>query len=255
MPQISPSQLRAARALLNWSRPDLSRLSGISEPTLHRFENGLNEPEIRTANKLFEVFDKHGVEFSDHQGVRFKANEIEIYDGVDRFNDFYNFLYEHLDQFGGDVCVSVYDETVLWSYDDILYGRIQMDPFRHMKRMKKLYDQKKLSSFRILTTISYFKSFGYAVRRWLPNQSPSPTGFYAFGNCLALMSFVDINSPHIVVIHSGPLAEGYRQSFDFAWQLGRKPPPASEIAKLLLKARTPIPPWEKAAAPHKGGKG
>jgi transcriptional regulator with XRE-family HTH domain len=245
MTRISPSQLRAARALLNWSRPDLSKLSGISEPTLHRFENGLNEPEVRTANKLLGVFDRHGVEFSEHQGVRFKPNSIEVYEGIDRFNDFYNFLYEHLDQFGGDVCVSVYDETALWHYDKILYERIQLDPYRHMKRMKKLYDQKKLRSFRILTTVSYFKSFGYAVRRWLPNQPESPTGFYAFGDCLALMSFVDINSPHIVVIRSGPLAEGYRQGFDVAWRLGQKPPPADKIAKLLLNAKTPSPPWEK----------
>jgi transcriptional regulator with XRE-family HTH domain len=245
MLQISPSQLRAARALLNWSRAELSKYSGISEPTIHRFENGMNEPETRTANKLLEVFDMHGVEFSDHQGVRFKPSNIDIYEGVDLFNDFYEFLYEHLRQFGGDVCVSFYDETMLWHYDEILYERVPLDPYRHMKRMKKLYDQKKLLSFRILTTISYFKLFGYAVRRWLPDQPAAPTGFYAFGDCLALMSFVDINSPHIVVIRSAPLAEGYRQGFNVAWQLGQKPPPADEIAKLLLKARTPHPPWEK----------
>jgi transcriptional regulator with XRE-family HTH domain len=226
MPRISPSQLRAARALLNWSRADLSKLSGVSEPTLHRFENGANEPETRTANKLFEVFDKHGVEFSDHQGVRFKPNNIDVYDGKERFNEFYDFLFEHLNQFGGDVCVSVYNET--------LFQYFRPDPEIHRRRMKKLFDQGKIT-FRILTTLSTFNSSGYAAYRWLPKQPASPVGFYAFGDCLALVSFADTNAPHIVVIRSAPLAEGYRQSFDIGWKLGQKPPPASEIAKMLAK--------------------
>ncbi|MFA4994944.1 MAG: helix-turn-helix transcriptional regulator [Bdellovibrionales bacterium] len=234
MPKISPSQLRAARALLNWSRAELSKASGISEPTLHRFENGMNEPETRTANKLLEVFNAHGVEFSDHQGVCFKPNDIDVFDGVERFSDFYDFLYEHLNQFGGNVCVSIYDETILYQY------RSGKDPYLHMKRMKRLFDQKKLLSFRILTTISHFATYGYAEFRWLPKQPASPTAFYAFGDCLALMSFVDEKSPHIVVIRSSSLAEGYRQGFNVAWQLGQKPPSAAEIAKMCRRS-VPLP--------------
>ncbi len=216
MNKIAPSQLRAARALLNWSRADLSKLSGISEPTIHRFENGANVPEARTAKKMFEVFDSHGVEFCDHQGVRFKPSNIDIYDGRERFDDFYDFLYEHLKEYGGDVCLSIYEDAIL--------PRLRKDPEVHRKRMKKLHDQKKIT-FRILTTLSDFGSkFEYAEYRWLPDQPASPTGFYAFGNCLALMSFVDRNSPHIVVVRSAPLAEGYRQSFNFAWPFGKKPP-------------------------------
>jgi transcriptional regulator with XRE-family HTH domain len=226
MPKISPSQLRAARGLLNWSRKDLAKFSGISEPTLHRYENGEHGPIAHTVNKLFAVFDKHGVEFSDHQGVRFKPSNITVYDGKERFNDFYDFLYEQLSQSGGDVCVSTYDETP--------FMRLRKDPYLHTKRMKKLFDQKKIT-FRILATKSEFLSHGYAEFRWLPKQPASPTAFYAFGDCLALMSFVDQNSPHVVVIRSGPLAEGYRQNFNVAWQLGQKPPPASVIAKMLQR--------------------
>jgi transcriptional regulator with XRE-family HTH domain len=224
MPKISPSQIRAARALLNWSRADLAKLSGVSEPTIHRFENGVNEPETRTANKILEAFDKHGVEFSYHQGVRFKPNNIDVYDGIERFNDFYNFFYEHLDQFGGDVCLSIYNEPPLQKF--------RKDPNIHRRRMKKLHNQKKLRSFRILATISHFNPCGYAAYRWLPKQPPTQTAFYAFGDCLALMSFVNEKSPYIIVIRSGPLAEGYRQNFNIAWQLGEPPPPANAIAKM-----------------------
>jgi len=230
MPKISSSQLRAARALLNWSRPQLSKQSGISEPTLHRFENGMNEPEIRTINKLINVFEKNNVEFCENQGVRFKSSSIDIYDGKERFDDFYEYLYEQLSQFGGDVCVSVYNET--------LFASNRKDPIIHLRRMKRLFEQKKIT-FRILTTISNFEANGYAVFRWLPKRTPSPVGFYAFGDSLALISFVDRDSPYVVVIRSASLAEGYRQEFNIGWSLGQKPPSPSEIAKILSGRHSP----------------
>ncbi|MDD3028693.1 MAG: helix-turn-helix transcriptional regulator [Alphaproteobacteria bacterium] len=227
MHRISPSQLRAARGLLNWSRADLSKYSGISAPTIARFESGINEPETKTTRALWDIFDKHRVIFSEHQGVRFKSDEVDVYDGIERFNDFYDFLYDHLNTFGGNVCVYTYNES--------LFPRFRKDPSLHMRRMKALYAQKKIT-FRILTTISDFKSRGYGEFRWLPNQPPTPTGFYAFGNCLALISFADMTAPHIVVIQSAPLAEGYRQGFNIAWRLGREPPPADVIHKLKEQA-------------------
>jgi len=228
MAQITPSQLRAARALLNWRRVDLAKFSGISAPTIHRFENGENKPEERTTNKLIEVFYKHGVEFSENQGVRFRPNNVDVYDGVERFGEFYDFLYEQLCQFGGDVCVSIQNETLLYHYPE-------KDPDSHMKRMKRLYDQRKLLSFRIITTISEFNTYGYATFRWLPNKPPSPTCFYAFGDCLAVISLIDISNPHIVVIRSGPLADSYRYDFNVTWKLAQKPPSAAIIAKMLSK--------------------
>jgi transcriptional regulator with XRE-family HTH domain len=216
MSLISPSQLRAARGLLNCSQTDLAKLSGISKPTLHRFENGLKQPVAGTMNKLLKVFDRFGIEFLEYQGVRYRPRNIFEFDGVERFNEFYDFLYDHLKKFGGDVCVSVYDETLL--------ERLRKDKDLHKRRMKKLKDMGKLKSFRIFTAISEFDTTdGYSEFRCLPLDPVIPTGFYAFGDCLALMSFVDRETPHIVVMHTAALAEGYKQGFNMAWELGPKP--------------------------------
>jgi len=204
----------------------LAQFSGVSEPTLLRFENGLNAPESRTENKLFAAFDRYGIEFTENQGVRFKPSNVDVYNGRERFDDFYDFLYRHLSQVGGDVCVRVYNERLFY----VIKSKKEPDP--HMVRMKKLFDQGKIT-FRILTTVSDFQSYGYAVFRWLPNQPPSPTAFYAFGDCLALFSFVDANAPQVIVIHSALLAEGYRQEFNMAWRMGKAPPTPSTIDKLI----------------------
>lgn len=210
---LSSSQLRAARGLLNWSRADLAKRSGVSEPTIHRFENGATEPEARTVAKLRGVFEKYGVEFTDNHGVRFKPKNIEEFDGAGRVDAFYNLMYEELLRCGGDVCVYVYNELVL--------RKLRKDPELHRKRMKELHDRGLITA-RVLATKTDYKTFGYLQFKHPVEQSQTPTGYYVFGDCVALVSFVNEASPYVVTIRSAPLAEGYRQTFNIAWKNAKR---------------------------------
>jgi len=60
---MTPTQLRAARALLNWSRKDLRQVSGISAETIQNIENGKCNPMPATLDKLMRSFADHGVKF------------------------------------------------------------------------------------------------------------------------------------------------------------------------------------------------
>jgi hypothetical protein len=126
----------------------------------------------------------------------------------------YDYLYEHLRTQGGEVCLSVTDEILMASY--------RKDPELHRRRMKELCGAGKVS-FRILAKKSNFRS-AYAQYRWQPDQSPQPTAFYAFGDCVALISFVANPAPHVIVIKSAPLAASYRYSFNIAWEQAEEPP-------------------------------
>lgn len=44
MPSITPAQMRAARALLDWSMMDLAAAAGVSVSTVKRFEGGSEQP-------------------------------------------------------------------------------------------------------------------------------------------------------------------------------------------------------------------
>ncbi|MDD3181285.1 MAG: helix-turn-helix domain-containing protein [Alphaproteobacteria bacterium] len=221
MTQISPSQLRAARALLNWSRADLSKRTGVSEQTIHRFENGTHKPETQTTHRLLTALEAAGIDFTDHDGVRFKPDDIMVFDGAERVDAFYDYNYEELLRCGGDVCANIYDETVL--------RKLRKNPDMHRKRMKELFDRG-LITVRVLTTKCDFNTYGYIQFRCPLLQPDSSIGFYVFGDSLALVSYVDEASPHIVVIRSAPMAEGYRKSFDVAWKQA-KPPSKSNFAK------------------------
>ena len=71
-PPISGAQLRAARALLNWSVRELSDQCRISRSAISRNErvNGIPPMQARNLNTIRQVFEEHGIEFLELDGVR-----------------------------------------------------------------------------------------------------------------------------------------------------------------------------------------
>ncbi len=64
---MNPEQCRMARAALQWSLDELSRLSGVSRATIHRYESG-KDSYTSTANKLRDTFEAHGIVFIAENG-------------------------------------------------------------------------------------------------------------------------------------------------------------------------------------------
>jgi transcriptional regulator with XRE-family HTH domain len=74
---ILPAQLRAARALLDWTRDDLADKSGVAAVTAIGFEHGRTDPKISTLYKWRRALEAAGVTFieeteTDGPGVRLK---------------------------------------------------------------------------------------------------------------------------------------------------------------------------------------
>ena len=65
---ITPGQVRAARALLNWTRAQLSDACGVPVRTLHRFEAGEGEPQRRTVAAIRAALEAAGAEFIAENG-------------------------------------------------------------------------------------------------------------------------------------------------------------------------------------------
>ncbi|MCV0429019.1 MAG: helix-turn-helix transcriptional regulator [Roseibium sp.] len=68
---MQKSQLRAARAMLDWSQEELSKRSGVSIPTIKRLEPGTGELSARpeTLNKLIRALEAHGIVFLEKPRV------------------------------------------------------------------------------------------------------------------------------------------------------------------------------------------
>ena len=78
---ITSAQIRAARAMLNWSREQLSSQSGVGISALMRLESaeGIPSGNIKTFEAVQKAFEKAGIEFigtpDDGAGVRWKSKK------------------------------------------------------------------------------------------------------------------------------------------------------------------------------------
>jgi transcriptional regulator with XRE-family HTH domain len=74
---ITPSQVRAARGLLNWSQTQLADACGIPRRTIVRLEAETGTPQRRTIDAIRDALTSAGVEFIPENGggagVRLKA--------------------------------------------------------------------------------------------------------------------------------------------------------------------------------------
>jgi DNA-binding XRE family transcriptional regulator len=63
-----PSQVRAARGLLNLTQQDLADISGVSLRTIVQFERGKKEPSVSIAKVLRLSLEAAGIEFIPENG-------------------------------------------------------------------------------------------------------------------------------------------------------------------------------------------
>ena len=63
MNQINRVQVRAARALLEWTQTDLATAAKIAVPTVKRFETGVRTPIPIVKAAIVRALEEAGVEF------------------------------------------------------------------------------------------------------------------------------------------------------------------------------------------------
>lgn len=211
---ITSKQIKAARALAGMTFQQLATKANLSTDTITNIENEKTQAREGTIERIVKVFDLEGIEFTENEGLRRKPMGIEIFEGIERFSAFYDFMYEHLKIHGGDVCLMAADEGML--------SHFRRDPEIHRKRMKMLHDAGKIT-IRILTAVSTFKSTYATYRKITFGNQAAPTSFYAFGKCLALISLDYVPAPYVVLHKAGPFADAFRHSFEIAWGAAENP--------------------------------
>lgn len=217
---LSPSQLRAARGLLDWSRAELAKHTGVSEPTLQRFENGKSEPEPKTQQKLRTFLEGKGIEFLGDSGVQLKHHNVYTLEGVEGFKKLMDDVYAAacLPSAGDGtkpICIGNVNERLFTKY----LGE-HMD--LHIKRMNDL----KNVQVRALLSENDFYTFPgpYITYRWGPKQKSSDVPFYVWEDKLAVLMLDETHNLQIVVINSAIVAKAYREQFNMLWSLSKEVP-------------------------------
>jgi transcriptional regulator with XRE-family HTH domain len=112
---IVPAQVRAARALLNWSQEELSRAANVSLTTVRDFEGERRTTDTSAMREIRRAFDNEGVAFvsggpDGGPGVRFASKRPHIIRQpiMRRFQD----LYFGVEWEGREITVSVSFEVM-----------------------------------------------------------------------------------------------------------------------------------------------
>lgn len=78
--KIKVGQIRAARALLDWSQKDLAARAGVSDMSIMNYESGKRTPHQDTLEKILQAFEIGGVIFTKN-GVELKQDSITVIEG------------------------------------------------------------------------------------------------------------------------------------------------------------------------------
>jgi len=212
MQTITPEQIRAARALLNWKQSDLAAKTGLSLPSINNIERSIGSPRLSTLQTIKEVFQSAGIEFIGNNGVQkhsevFEMREHQGEDFIEKMND---------DLFS---CMhGPEDEVLMYGINERMYPTVPEQMLRH-------YEYQKKTGFieRILLRDNddFFLSDPHTYR-WVPSELLGVIPYYCYKDRLV---FIMWETKRVVIIRSQSIAATFRAQFEFLWALGKNVPP------------------------------
>lgn len=219
---ITTAQIRGARGILNWSQSDLAERTGISATSIGSIENSQSTPRANTLNTIQKAFESAGIEFIGLDGVRTKSGNIKIFKGQTGLVEFYDDVYQTVQNHQGDILVSNVDERQfiknLGDFADV-----------HIERMSALKDR---ISYKILIREgdNYLPGSSYAEYRSIPKDLFASVPFYVYADKLAIMLFD--GEITVIALEYASIAQAYRVQFADMWQRATLPKPVESTAVL-----------------------
>jgi predicted transcriptional regulator len=235
---LTARQIKAGRALLDWSQDDLASASQLSVATIRKLEIGHISPRGKTTRELRRSFEDAGLEFIEPGGVRHKPEHIVVYQGSEGIRSFFDDVYNTVQSKAGDVvvvCASERPFTKALGYD-LENGELS----HHVERMKALNNGTKVKC--ILTEdASHLPGTDYCEYRQISRHYVDSVPFYVYDDKYAIVVFEADPSPKITVIQSPVIARAFRRQFHSMWDkasLLSTPGASSTISTMIRKSKT-----------------
>jgi transcriptional regulator with XRE-family HTH domain len=202
---INAIQIRAARALLDWSTSELANRAGMTVNAINRIERGHVNAQRSTLDKIEEIFESAGIEFLPSSGLRKRDKTITIYEGLDFRKKVVEDISNSLKQMHGELLVAHEDESL--AAEDIGIEFLK----RHLAKRKKA---KIAHRFFVR---SNDKGLIQPIHTYhvMPDKYFSPYPLYIYGSKLALSS--RMYSPRAIIIANAQFAESIKKVFDYIW--------------------------------------
>lgn len=207
---ISKEQIKAARAMLDWSQKTLAeRCDGVSEPTIKLIESGKVNSTDATLSALKRTFEDAGIEFIQQNGVRIRDDLITVIEKMDQADNIYlqllDDIYYTMKGRYGEILWSFIDESV--STQDVVDREVMIRRAGNTVRSLVRYGDTHLT-------------YPLDEYRYLPKGFFLNNPCVVYGNKFAILLN---NEQKVLIIHDGSVADLKRKEFEIIWSIGLKP--------------------------------
>lgn len=206
---ITPDQIRAARALKNWSQTELAERTGLAVPTIANIEAGKQSPGKNTMGKIIDSFEAGGIEFTENEGVKKKKSNVTAYEGVEGFRAFIQDIDNTASKNkNGEFLVSNVNETdfVRWEGGETLQSHT--DAILSSNVRYKII---------IAEGDTYMPASEYAEYRWAPKGQFYSVPLYIYGDKVGIIGS-EKNDVNVFVIEHPYIADLCRRQFHEMWE-------------------------------------
>ena len=206
---ISIEQIKAARAMLDWSQDDLAKASGISAPAIKNLERRNNKPRAETLNAIKAALEDAGMEFIGEVGVKLRGENLKVrlFDGQDALYRLLNDIF--------DTLVGTKNELLIAGVSETEHKREGGDKFLELVRKRSKYGIKTKLLAREGDSDLVDAKDPHREYRWVSAEIFAQVPYYIYGNKYAILL---LGKPQkVVLIENRQVADSYRQQFMTQW--------------------------------------
>jgi len=202
---ITADQIRAARALKNWSQTDLAERTGLAVPTIANIELGKQIPGKNTIEKIIDAFSIGGIRFTA-KGVEFDQDEIVSVVGLGKFKhvlfDVIRILENKPPKEREFLCYSA-DDTRSSEEEIALYDEMQ---------------EKGITYKRIISNKAKSPHYRYHSKAIEHKYFDDKGAVFMFDDKVAFYTAAEgENEPTTLIITNHRIAEGLKKIFAYMW--------------------------------------
>ncbi len=211
---ITPTQMRAARAMLDVSQGHVAEYLGIAANTLSKIESGQSDASASRVNDIQRFYEREGIEFTENEGVKKNTNVIVKYEGQQGIREFFDDVYN-------EACNGC-QINLFNGAPDLLIKWLGEDFYKmHSERMDEHRDK---VNFNIVVKEGErnFIAGGFAEYRTFPKEMVNDKTIYIYADKVGFFTFEEENVS-IRVFDSAELASSMNVLFEIAWdKMARK---------------------------------
>ncbi len=209
---ISIEQIKAARALLDWTQDDLAAAAGLSKPSINTLERRISNPKSNTMKAIQKALEKAGVEFTEGPGVKLRSSVVKtsVFEGEDSLVRLTHDIFDTLN--GTD--------------KELMIAGIAEHKYKYLGGERVLKEIEKRVKHGIKTKLLSCEGDTNFIEpahhyRWLPKKFFPQVPYYIYDNKYALLLWGPPKK--VVIIENDEIASSHRDQFLALWEGAKVP--------------------------------